>query len=65
MPKPLDAETLVCGIIACKVAIGLEPDRGVSTSEEKLLVVAHCGGDETTAGVVESKRSDGRWDLNI
>ena len=42
--KLFDAETLVVGVIASEMAIGLQPKRIVSASEQEFLEIAHDGG---------------------
>lgn len=41
IPELLDAKALMIGIVACKVAVGLETERRMSASKDELLEVAH------------------------
>lgn len=39
----LDAEALVVGVVAGKVAVGLQPEGAVAAGEEIFLEIAHAG----------------------
>lgn len=41
-PQYFDTEALMLGIVAGKVAVGLETDVIVPTSEQEFLEVTHC-----------------------